>query len=519
VDPTGFVIASQQMCGSGSTSEIYLVNTGRYGIYLDTGSAAGSATMSLYTLIDMSGTVNTSDTYAKTVLGDSPIAYWRLDEAGPPAAENASPSLARVIGPTSPDTAIELNSTGSFFTIVAVNNPGPGSSVTGGLSEELWFKTTTSNGGVLIGFCDQEFNINCNQNDRLIYMTNSGQLIFGTQNTSTIESTNSYNDGNWHYAVGTWNLNTLNFYVDGTFIGSATGTAGNYTGYWHIGSNSNIRSTWPSQPSSLNFDGALGEIAVFPYALSATQISNHLSQAKTGKYDSAVLADNPSYYWKLNEASGTVFADATGGGNTAISNAPSDNGVYLGSETFSQPGIIASDSAVTFDGSTGWVSGLAAYTVGSPSGSFSEEVWFKTTTTSGRALLGFCDHPLDNNCTNSRQLYMTNSGQIIFGTTFNDSGFYTVETTASYNDGNWHYVVGTLSNNTMSLYIDGALIGATASGAPIIGGYWHIGANDLVNWPSQPTSSYFAGTIDEPAIYIYALSAAQVSSHYQASGR
>jgi hypothetical protein len=112
---------------------------------------------------------------------------------------------------------------------------------------------------------------------------------------------------------------------------------------------------------------------------------------------------------------------------------------------------------------------------------------------------------------------MTNSGQLIFGTY--DGTERIVESSASYNDGKWHYAVATWASNTLSLYIDGGLIGTTSGGVYPYSGYWHIGANRLDQWPSPPSSFFFAGTIDEPAVYNYALSATQVHNHYTASGR
>ncbi len=32
-------------------------------------------------------------------------------------------------------------------------------------------------------------------------------------------------------------------------------------------------------------------------------------------------------------------------------------------------------------------------------------------------------------------------------------------------------------------------------------GYWHVGGDNLNGWPNQPSSAYFAGQIDETAIY------------------
>jgi hypothetical protein len=46
-------------------------------------------------------------------------------------------------------------------------------------SEELWFNTTSSSGGVLTRFGDSPTGADTND-DRVLYMTNNGQLDFGT---------------------------------------------------------------------------------------------------------------------------------------------------------------------------------------------------------------------------------------------------------------------------------------------------------------------------------------------------
>jgi hypothetical protein len=48
-------------------------------------------------------------------------------------------------------------------------------------------------------------------------------------------------------------------------------------------------------------------------------------------------------------------------------------------------------------------------------------------------------------------------------------------------------------------------------------GYWRVGGDNLNGWPSQPSSDYFAGSVDEAAVYPTALSAAQVAAHYAAA--
>src|SRR5262245_22129366 len=68
--------------------------------------------------------------------------------------------------------------------------------------------------------------------------------------------------------------------------------------------------------------------------------------AATSSYAQAILADTPQAYWRLDESSGTSFADITGNGHTgtltsavtlgtpgALISDPTDTSVLLGSST------------------------------------------------------------------------------------------------------------------------------------------------------------------------------------------
>ena len=53
----------------------------------------------------------------------------------------------------------------------------------------------------------------------------------------------------------------------------------------------------------------------------------------------------------------------------------------------------------------------------------------------------------------------------------------------------------------MKLYVDGALVGTNPqTGAQDYNGYWRVGGDNSPG-AGQPTSNYFAGTIDEAAVY------------------
>src|SRR6266851_7713917 len=189
-----------------------------------------------------------------------------------------------------------------------------------------------------------------------------------------------------------------------------------FSGYWHIGFNYfNYSSNWPSYPFDYYFQGSLSEAAVWDStALSATQVSNHYNAAAGGNYDATVLGDSPTSYWKLNESSGTTFADATTGNDAGAGQILQTNGSYIGNVTLGIPGANSGDNAITLDGSTGYVSTLTV--APNPQGQqFTEEIWFKTTTTQGGTLMGFNDAFSGVPGNWDRTFYMTNSGTLRFG--------------------------------------------------------------------------------------------------------
>ena len=61
-------------------------------------------------------------------------------------------------------------------------------------------------------------------------------------------------------------------------------------------------------------------------------------------------------------------------------------------------------------------------------------------------------------------------------------------------------MVATQAGDGMKLYVDGALVasGQSPARSPTTG-YWRVGGDNLASWPNQPTSNYFAGSIDEAA--------------------
>ena len=141
---------------------------------------------------------------------------------------------------------------------------------------------------------------------------------------------------------------------------------------------------------------------------------------------------------------------------------------------------------------------------------YSLEVWFNTTTTQGGKLIGFGSRATGTSDSYDRHVYMQDDGHLVFGTYTGQMN--TITTPGAYNDGKWHSVVATQSSDGMVLYVDGAEVGTNPqTAAQDYTGYWRIGGD--TTWGSS--SAFFAGTLDEAAVYPSALTAARVATHYQ----
>jgi Concanavalin A-like lectin/glucanases superfamily len=230
--------------------------------------------------------------------------------------------------------------------------------------------------------------------------------------------------------------------------------------------------------------------------------------ATDASYSKTVLSDKPFQYLRLGEASGTTAADSSGNGRS---------GLYQGTITRGQTGAIIGDAnkAVRLGGtapSDGYVTQLSTTAVTNPR-TFSVELWFKTSTTTGGKLIGFGTARTGKSGKYDRHVYMTNAGKLVFGAWTGSPT--TITSTASYNNNAWHHVVGTLGGAGMVLYVDGARVASSPNtAAEAYNGFWRIGGDNLGLWPSRPTSDYFKGTIDEAAVYTTALSASQVAEHF-----
>lgn len=120
----------------------------------------------------------------------------------------------------------------------------------------------------------------------------------------------------WVHVVCVWagpGSKTMSVYVNGTLLASGTSTGSAQVSNGHqTGGGCWIGAYYDGSIHGY-FNGRLAEVAVYRAALSAARIQAHYNAASSSSandYPSAVLADNPIGYWRLNEKSGTAAYDS-----------------------------------------------------------------------------------------------------------------------------------------------------------------------------------------------------------------
>src|SRR5690625_1632334 len=250
-------------------------------------------------------------------------------------------------------------------------------------------------------------------------------------------------------------------------------------------------------------------MSVYDYALTPGQVNDHytasgrtstLPSPPNDAYGEAVFEQEPDLYWRLGETSGSTAADSGWMGNA---------GTYQGGHSKGQPGAVlgTANTAVTFNGTNGYVASVNSFD--NPQ-VFTTEAWVRTTSTSGGKIIGFGNQRTTLSSQYDRHTYMLDTGQIAFGVY--PAAETTVISPQSYNDGQWHHVVSTLSGDGMRLYVDGVEVGSDPNTvAEAFTGYWRVGGDRV--WGGA-SSNYLNGTIDEVAVYPHALDAQDILHHY-----
>jgi len=229
--------------------------------------------------------VSATSTYASTVMADSPSAYWRMGETSGSVAVDATANAnngsykggftlnqpGAIAG--DPNGAIAFNGSNGFAVIPASSSLN----LTGALTLEAWVKFASTNGiqaivnkGDGVSAAGSAYELAWIPGTGLGFQT----FIGGTRVDADQNITPATNQ--WYDLIGTrTSAGIVSFYVNGQLVATANdggaalnnpavnlglGAAGNGSG-------------------QLPFNGSLDEVAVYPTALSASQVAAHWQAA------------------------------------------------------------------------------------------------------------------------------------------------------------------------------------------------------------------------------------------------
>jgi hypothetical protein len=236
-------------------------------------------------------------------------------------------------------------------------------------------------------------------------------------------------------------------------------------------------------------------------AVATTSATSITGSAST--YASTVIGLNPSAYFRLGEPTGTSVA-ADSSGHAALGTYNTDTNILLG-----QAGALPSDSATSIKDSDGeWVASVSS-DPSLPVGNQPRTVqaWVKPLDAVCRWVLGY-----GQSGTNTAFNLGECGGSVAVSAYSDDLYFPTHE---PLNDGAWHMITVTYNGSTVTAYLDGTSLGTRTFSSAIS---TSPGGLALGSWESRCCNSWTYGGLQDEAVYPTALSAAQVTSVFNASG-
>ncbi|MBN9692384.1 MAG: hypothetical protein J0M24_19215 [Verrucomicrobia bacterium] len=465
--------------------------------------------------------------FVSTVTGLNPLAYWQLDESTPLPPADVASNLGSVGSPAnafylglashpvtgalagSTDSAAYFDGTAGSYALVpylpALHPAAP-------FTVEAWLNPGTSfdagSGTLTCALSAGQFA--SPRTGWLIYQSETGWNLRmydnkGTATSLSITGGGAPTPGLWYHVVAVYDGTVAKLYVNGQMAaeGTPTGYVPGASGGLAIAGRADASFYW---------NGSADEVALYPTALSAAQISAHFangtSATPTTPYNSLVLASAPLAYYRLGESAYTPPSSLPVAKNQGSIGAAADGsfnpGMTVAVEGPRPPafsGFDPSNLAGRFNGAAGYVG--TQFTLNDLT-EFTLSGWVRRGAIhSGRGgyfgqndLLEFGDA----NSGASVELYVNaRAGNIIANYPFRDDewGLFTVVASPT---------------NTV-LYANGLEIGRMTGPVESYGSSaytFNIGGGGIFN----TAGDFFLGDIDEVAVFPTALTAEQVQQLY-----
>jgi hypothetical protein len=254
----------------------------------------------------------------------------------------------------------------------------------------------------------------------------NGNVLTGrVYSNGVTEVTQSFTDTtNWHHVALTYNGSTLEFFLDGSSLGTATGSYDNTSG------KNLLIGKWGY--SSYYFDGQIDGVSIFNYALTdgtggtVNQIAALYGSSSTGIGNPMSLSPKPVAYYPLGDQ------DSFNGSSYLTPNASLKDFVF---------DFIPNDYIDCGNDSSLQITG-----------NITLSTWVNIgTSTSTMRFINKDDG------SNRAWIMLVVSGKIRFTRFYTASSFYYMDSSISVNDSNWHHIACVNdSAGTAKIYIDGS---------------------------------------------------------------
>jgi hypothetical protein len=497
--------------------------------------------------------------YSSTVASLNPVGYWRLNEP-------VSPTLNYALGTATNYGSLGAAANGTYYHSSTLQQPGvltgdpcvkldgtsqyievpysPVLNTNGPFSVEFWANQTAVAAGAKSGV--MSFNGNTGF---LFYSDNNDfhwgfRVFYGTGRTYVKDTGPDNQPDTWYHVVGVFDGALVHIYVNGVENAApqAIGGSGyvpNTTAPLRIGAGS------PAGAASLFFPGWMDEVAVYPYALSSSQIAAHYTAATTNPagYAALITGDKPTGYWRFNEpllppepVPATIVVTNKGSWGASANGTFNSGGMSSGVPGVPYGGFETNNTACQFIGTSGSYIEIPAQSLVTDSWTVTcwakrngiSEYWnmlFSNPADLGQPVagpshpvtgVGFGDGGNPAGTRNDLRMYWV-------GVDRNTGNYGATPNPALYMpDQQWTFVAMVVSPSKIVLYMNGQM--ATHTPATPYGAHdfsavaSFIGKKQKYNgWGSGGEVNGFRGTIDEVAVFDAALTDAQIRQIYAAA--
>jgi len=454
-----------------------------------------------------------------------PVGYWKMDEASwtndcsTTSVIDSSgngyngKSCPSTTGPTGGNTG-KYGKAGNFdgsddYLIASPTLP------TGDFTYETWYKANAT----VISYGLFSAEQNASDSDYFVFYLNFGIPTLLIGGSSIAASSTTYNTfGTWYHAAVTRSGSSVKIYINGVQDGSGTSATTLSFGSCNLILGADAANC--STPGGVYLNGTLDDAKVYNYARSQGQVVEDMN---AGHPAPGSPVGTPLGYWKFNEGADNTCS----GGSNDVCNSGNGGSTIDGAQTnmavpatatsgWTQSGKVG--KALIFDGSNDFVSmgdiagtdsvSQATWTFWANPGTLSTDdcLWCKVNTPTATPAQSSWAIMTDSSDSSIIRAKIANGAA--------DVSQYGSSPTGTLVNGTWAYVAvvydGTLAAaDRIKFYVNGKPVTTTITGT-IPTTIRNSTANAVFGRASSTAVALYTGTIDEPKLYLSALTADQI---------